>query len=222
MPARTRAGGKQPRQRASLSRDKIIKQAIRIADSRSLAELNMRSLAKELGCGVMSLYNHVSSIDDLNGAMVNAIVGKFSLPVDTSDWKLALRASAISAHEVLLDHPWAVSVWSKAGMANSSVDLHTFFEFLLRVMREAGLSEAQACRGFHALTMHIVGFTQQQLELPFKNRKQFESAATVYVTELGEESFPYVVEHVKHHLEGEKGINHFEFLLDLILDNLQK
>lgn len=46
-------------------------------------------------------------------------------------------------------------------------------------MRDAGLSIAQACRGSHPFTMHIVGFTRQQFELPFKNRKQFVSLAFV-------------------------------------------
>ncbi len=35
-----------------------------------------------------------------------------------------------------------------------------------RALREAGFSVDTACRGFHAITTHILGFTLQKLDFP--------------------------------------------------------
>jgi AcrR family transcriptional regulator len=53
------------RRRTPLSRERVLRAAIALADERGAQELTMRKLAKELGVEAMSLYNHVANKDDL-------------------------------------------------------------------------------------------------------------------------------------------------------------
>lgn len=89
----------------------MIAVALRRADKSGLDTLSMRSLAKELGFGVMSLYNHVKDKDDLLDAMVESVAAEIELPKysptdQTVDWKAELRGCIISAYRMMLAHPW--------------------------------------------------------------------------------------------------------------------
>ena len=52
--------------RTPLSRERVLRAAIALADERGAQELTMRKLAQELGVEAMSLYNHVANKDDLS------------------------------------------------------------------------------------------------------------------------------------------------------------
>src|SRR5689334_21418242 len=56
---------KRTRTRTPLSRERVLRAAVALADERGADELTMRKLAKELGVEAMSLYNHVASKTDL-------------------------------------------------------------------------------------------------------------------------------------------------------------
>src|SRR5919199_1751346 len=89
------------RRRAPLSRERVLRQAIAIADDGGIESLSMRKLAGALGVEAMSLYNHVANKGDLVDAMVDAVIGQIELPPDGEPWDIAIRRYAVSAHEVL-------------------------------------------------------------------------------------------------------------------------
>ncbi len=68
----------------------------------------MRKLGQTLGVEAMSLYNHVSSKDDLLDGMVEIVVGEIEAPSPGGDWKAELRKRAVSAREALNRHSWAI------------------------------------------------------------------------------------------------------------------
>jgi AcrR family transcriptional regulator len=53
------------KKRAPLSRERILKAALRIADEEGLEALSMRRLAADLDATPMALYNHVPNKDAL-------------------------------------------------------------------------------------------------------------------------------------------------------------
>src|SRR5262245_42188218 len=95
------------RQREPLTRERILAAALAIADADGVEALTMRRLAQELGVEAMSLYHHVQGKADLLGGIAELVVQQIDLPPPEGDWKAAVRASAISAHAVLRQHPWA-------------------------------------------------------------------------------------------------------------------
>ena len=68
--------------------------------------------------------------------------------------------------------------------------------------------------------MHVVGFTLQQLSYSAANAAT-DDAAAAFIATLDPEQFPYMIEHVEYHMNEDEG-GDFEFILDLILDGLER
>ena len=97
---------KKTQTRAPLSRERVLNQALQLADEAGIESLSMRKLAEALGVKAMSLYNHVKNKDDLIDGIVDIVASEIELPDVNADWILSLRRRANSAHDVLLRHPW--------------------------------------------------------------------------------------------------------------------
>ena len=214
---------KQKPKRARLNRDVVVGAAVDYADLYGVEKLSMRELAKRLDCGVMSLYNHINDRDDLIYHMVDAIAADIELPArrDGEDtWAEELTRCCISAFKVMLKHHWAPKVWGQ-GNGPKKNDYH---ESILRTLREAGFSEELTCRSYHALTMHVVGFSLQVLELrPLMDTTQkVQDLGSRVLEELSAERYPYMREHVRFHMSAKETPNDFKFILELIIDGLVK
>src|SRR5674476_1670181 len=96
-----------PGSRAPLSRERVLAAAVSFVDEAGLGALTMRELGQKLGVEAMSLYNHVANKDDILDGIVDLVLGDIDVPATGTKWKTAMRHRAISAHEVLLAHPWA-------------------------------------------------------------------------------------------------------------------
>ncbi len=204
--------------RTKLSRERIVRAAIKAADRNGLEVLSMRSLASELGYGVMSLYNHVKDKEDLFNAMADAVASEIELPIGRRKWKEDLRRCATSAYLTMLRHPWLPGIWGETlGYAKNR-----YHDTLLRLMRNAGFSQDLACRGFHALMMHVVGFALQVMEMPYKSQKELRTFSKHHLDDLAEQDLLFLREHVAYLLEGKDQKSDFGYMLDLILDGLER
>ncbi len=206
------------RPRLPLTSERVLRAAIALADERGIDSLSMRKLARELGFEVMSLYNHVANKRALLNGMVDLVASEIARPAEGGDWKAAMRRSAISARGVLLSHPWACLLWSGTWPGSARLQ---YAESLLRCLRDAGLSKELAHRGSHALNTHILGFALQELALPLNEAETGQAAADLLL-EIPRDEFPYLAEHVMQHLGESTEDGVFEFVLDLILEGLDR
>ena len=209
------SGHKRP---PALNKERILRAAIALADKNGIESLSMRRLAQELGFEVMSLYNHVSNKDEILDAIVDLVASEIEPPSSDADWKTAMRKSSDSAHKTLLQHPWAARLWwtTTAGTARLA-----YQESLLRRLREAGFPIELTYHAYHALTMHIVGFTIQELSIQFE-KGDLAALAAKFLGETATDEYPNFVEHVMQHVEGSIYENEFEFVLNLLLDGLDR
>jgi AcrR family transcriptional regulator len=219
-----------PRTRKPLSKERVLEKAIALADKDGIHALSMRKLGQALGVEAMSLYNHVGSKAELVAAMVDRVVERFDLP-DDGRWDVAIRRCAMSAYDLLHEHPWACSL----AVAPSDARLIggpriRYMEWLLRRLREAGFAPDLAYSAYHTLDSHIFGFTlwQQghvkaaQMLVP-GGEENVEQWAARLLEQLRPQ-FPYLAEHGDLHMAADApdGRHEFEFGLDLILDGLKK
>ena len=93
-----------------LTRIRIVKAAIRLADAEGIEALSMRRLAKNLGVEAMSLYNHVANKGELIDAMLDEVLGRIEVPPEDTAWDDAIRDYAGSVHDTLIDLRWAMRV----------------------------------------------------------------------------------------------------------------
>src|SRR6187399_3364854 len=96
------------KRRTPLTRDRVLRAAIALADETGLEALTMRKLGQQLGVEAMSLYNHVANKDDLLDGMIDIVFSEIDPPAAGGDWKAELRGRALSTLAALRRHPWAV------------------------------------------------------------------------------------------------------------------
>ena len=208
------------RRRAPLSRERVLRAALKMADEGGLEALSMRKLAQQLGVEAMSLYNHVESKDDIVGGMLDLVANEMELPPEGPDWKAALRQSAISSHQVLMRHRWTTGLWMSP--REVSPTRLRGGDAVLRTLREAGFSEDLTYHAFHVLQAHVLGFTLYLQSLSF-DAAQLEKLAANFLREFPADEYPYLAEHIRQHAEpSDERHGTFEFGLDLVLDGLEK
>ena len=205
--------------RTPLSKERVLRAAIELADAEGIDALSMRRLAKELGVEAMSLYNHVANKGEILGGIIDLVAGEFDLPSDESDWKLAMRRNAISSRDVLLRHRWATSIWMSQGGGPARLRNG---DWMLRTLREAGFSPELIYHAFHILESYVLGYTLQQLNFPYKGEELADLAAG-FLEQIPVEEYPDLVEHIHQHIEPhDEETSGFEMGLDLILDGLDR
>lgn len=209
-----------PATRVPLSLDRILAAAIALADDGGIESLSMRRLAQELGVEAMSLYHYVANKRELLGAMLDVVFGEMGLPAAEGDWRSALRASAISAHQVLMRHPWACPlVSSPTGPSPARL---RWMDGILGRLRAAGFSPEMTHHAYHALDSHIVGFTLWVLPYLALARERPDFAQE-FMAEASLDELPHLAEHIGVHLSDRAGeTSEFDFGLELILDGLAR
>lgn len=215
------ATGTPPRQ--PLTRDRVLRAAVALADAGGLSQLSMRKVAADLGFEVMSLYNHVANKDDLIGGMLELVAAEVDLPDPTEvHWKRALRQVAVDQHQLLLRHRWAGSValehfpgpHRKAAM-----------EVILQLLANAGFDDDLRDVGYHSITLHVAGFAAQHIAYDFDESRAAAMIARADA-EFRPESYPRFAEHLRYHVAPSTTRHdrpsEFLFVLDLILDGLER
>jgi len=205
--------------RAPLSKERVLRAAMGLADKGGIASLTMRRLAQEVGVEAMSLYYYVPNKDAILAGLVDMVVSEIELPSGGPDWKSAIRRSAISFHDVLSRHPWATTLM----MSPKTVRLARvrYMDSVLSRLREAGFSSEMTYHAYHALDSHIMGSTLWETGYSAANEDD-AVAALAFFRELPIDQYPYFAEHVNQHITKSVRGNEFEFGLNLILDGLEK
>ena len=204
--------------RSPLSRERVLRAAVALADDGGIGSLTMRRLGQELGVEAMSLYKHVKNKDDLLDGITDLVLGDIDVPPSGTSWKEAMRHRAISAHEVLLAHPWAAL--QAMSRFNIGPGMTRYLDATLGRLREGGFSIDGALDAWHTLDSHIYGFTLQELGLPFEVEEAQQVSADV-LQQLPVDEFPHVVEVITKIMKTGR-VEDFEFGLDLILDGLER
>src|SRR6266516_1773997 len=151
--------------REPLNRERVLRAAVALADREGLDALTMRRLGQEVGVEAMSLYNHVKNKNDILDGIVDLVLSDIDVPPTGTHWKTAMRRRSISAHEVLVAHPWAaMQIMSRFSIGPG---MTRYLDATLGRLREGGFSIEGALDAWHTLDSHLYGFTLQQLNLPF-------------------------------------------------------
>jgi len=208
--------------RVPLSRERVLRAALVLADRDGIESLTMRKIGQELGVEAMSLYNHVANKDDILDGIVDLVFGEIAVPSNQVDWKTAMRQRAISARDVLLRHPWATSLMQSRTKPGPATLRH--HDSVIGRLREAGFTVDMAAHAFSVMDGYIYGFALQQMNLPYHTSEESAEVAENILRQLPAEEYPHLAEMIiEHALKlGYDYAEEFEFGLDLILDGLEK
>ncbi|MEM9630566.1 MAG: hypothetical protein AAGA50_04520 [Pseudomonadota bacterium] len=106
----TKHKAKKSPDRERLSRERVIKAAIGIAETEGIEAVTMRRVASSLGSGVMSLYRHVLDRDDLLLGMLDDVAEAIEPPPLERDERAEILAIMKAIHSEFREHPWIVKV----------------------------------------------------------------------------------------------------------------
>jgi AcrR family transcriptional regulator len=145
--------------RIPLSRDRVLRAAVALADDVGIEALSMRRLAQELGVVPMALYKHVAGKEELLDGMVDALVSEIDPPVPGAGWKDAVRLRVLSARAALLRHPWARQVLESR--TNKTPAVLGYMDSFIGMFLAGGFSVDLTHHVMHALGSRMWGFTQE-------------------------------------------------------------
>jgi AcrR family transcriptional regulator len=147
-------------QRPALSRDQIVRAAIKLADEHGLDAVSTRRIATALGSGPTSMYWHVPSKADLYELMFDAALGEVELPGALSgDWQADLRALARSTHRMLQRHPWLMLLGIQPGLGPNT---RRYGEYGMRVLGALGLDPQARTEVLALLNNYLFGFAHRE------------------------------------------------------------
>ena len=205
--------------RTPLTREAVLRAAVSIADAQGLDALSMRALGAALGVQAMSLYKHVANKDAILDAIVDVVVGEIELPSRADPWKLAMRRRALSAHAVLLRHPWACGLMMSR--MNVGPAMLRYVDATLGCLQAGGFSLPLADHAWNAMDSFIYGFTLHKLNFPIQEGA-YAAMAAAYLPSLPAAQFPAMHALTVMVASGEHdGLHDLAFGLDLLLDGLQ-
>lgn len=206
---------------ARLSKQRVVVEAIRLADREGVDGLSMRRLAGALGAGAMSLYYYVASKEELLDAMIDAVFEEIELPPEHADWQSAMRRRAVSTRQVLARHPWANGLMgSRTSPGPANLRHH---EAVTACLRKAGFPVLMATHANWLLDSYVYGFALQAASLPFDTADELAGMVEdVYLPQLPPEEFPYLNESAAALVAaGYDPAEEFTFGLDLVLAALE-
>jgi AcrR family transcriptional regulator len=216
--------------RPPLTRERVFAAAVAVADTEGIDGLTMRRLAEELDVEAMSLYYHVPNKEAVLDGAVDHVMGELEETLDgfkfdpTSEWKRSLRSRILVARDVMLRHPWAPAVFeSRTTISPTTV---RYFDAMVGIMREGGLSNDLCHHAMHALGSRALGFSPELFE------PDDDGAENVgEMLEQAAKELPYLVgmlAEVAHDDRPDATLGwcddqtEFEFGLDLLLDGLER
>jgi AcrR family transcriptional regulator len=205
-----------------VTRERLLRAALVLADAGGIESLSMRKLGHKLGVEAMSLYNHVANKDDVLDGIVDLVFSEIALPSGRAQWKTAMRRRAISVRDVLVRHPWATSLMQSRTKPGLATLRHN--DSVIGTLREAGFTIDMAAHAFSVMDGYIYGFALQQMNLPSQTSDEAAELAENILGELPPDEYPHLAEMLTEHAmkPGYDYADEFEFGLDLILDGLER
>ncbi len=208
------------KRRAPLTTEKVLTTALRMADRKGIESLSMRNLGQALKVEAMSIYNHVPSKERLLDGLVELVVGELEPPELGSEWRSAMRRRALTAHRVLMQHPWATMLL--VSRMNIGPNMLRYIDRTVGCLREAGFSWAMADHAWNTLDAFVYGFTLQRLNFPLEPQ-QYAPAAKQFLPLIPVEQFPYMNGLSQEIIAGRHdGLQHLELGLELLLNGLEQ
>ena len=149
--------------RPSLSLERIVTEAIALADAEGLASLSMQHLAERLGCAKMALYRYVPGKAELVALMIDAAIGDPPSPAEPGGpgeaaWPAVLREWATTVFDRYRAHPWSIE--ATTGARPNGPHEMAWLESALAALAGTGLTGAERLDAVVLLNGHVRSLVQ--------------------------------------------------------------
>jgi AcrR family transcriptional regulator len=203
---------------APLSREVVLRAALRIIDERGARGLTMRALGAELGVEAMSVYRHVPGKRAVEDGVVELMLDELSarlaaVPAEPDGWRAAIELFARAFHGVAVDHPSAFRLFAERP-ARGWIAAREGTEASLALLCDAGFDAVTAVAALRTVIRYVIGFSLAQVA------GEADRGTPAPGEGLAEGGFPLVATLVRA-LADERDETLFEFGLATLLDGLE-
>jgi TetR/AcrR family tetracycline transcriptional repressor len=210
--------------RVALERDSIVDAALRVLDREGLDALTMRRVAEELGTGAGSLYWHVPSKEALLQLLIDRVADELVLPEpDPARWQEQIKELGHEMRALMRSHRDVARI--SLGRVPLGPNTVRFAEWLLALLRGAGLPDRSAALAGDLLALYVGAFAYEE-SLPFsspsgEDASPDEIVAMIrdYFASLPPDRFPNVVALADELVSGGPD-ERFEFGLHVLVQGL--
>jgi len=148
--------------RRPLSRELVLKTALRLADRHGTQAMSMRKLGAALGVEAMSIYHHVRSREDLLDGLAEIMVrDELPVPKPSDPWEEALRDFLVGIRHTALRHPAAFELVGLRPLRSPAALAPV--EALLLCLHQGGLTPNEAVAAYRTGTAYARGFALAEL-----------------------------------------------------------
>jgi TetR/AcrR family tetracycline transcriptional repressor len=148
-------------QRGSLSRERIVAQAMVMLDADGEANFSMRRLAAEMGVDPMALYHHIPNRAALMREVVDALLDECELPAPSGSWQDRVRALCHAFRRLAHRHPGAFMVYALFHEWVPSE--HRLHEALYAALDAGGFAPVTMVRGGRLLIAYAETFAWEEI-----------------------------------------------------------
>jgi AcrR family transcriptional regulator len=215
-------GSDSTKKRVPLSRERVLRSAVDIADAAGIGALTIRSLAQRLGVKPMSIYYYLPNKSAILDGIVDLVFAEIELPALDGDWRLELVGRANSARRVLSRHHWAIGLMESRKSPGPATLRH--HDAVIGTLRLAGFSVEMTAHAYALLDSYVYGFALQEAALPFQGTDTAADVTEPIMERFRTDQYPHLVELATEHIlqPGYDFGNEFEFGLNVILDALTR
>ncbi|MHA7207808.1 TetR/AcrR family transcriptional regulator [Arthrobacter sp. MDT1-65] len=208
--------------RTPLTRERVLRSALALADADGLAGLTIRTLAQELGSRPMSLYYYVANKEQILDGIVDLVFAEVHLPVIGAPWRQEMLTRARSMREVLARHPWAVGLLESRRNPGPATLRH--HDATLGTLRSSGFTLQATAHAYAVLDSFIFGFALQEAALPLSGAESVPEVAAPIMERFAGGEYPWLMEIATGIVlqPGYDFADEFEHGLTLILDALER
>ena len=164
-----------PTERAPLSRERVLRGAMAVADAGGIRSLTIRSLAQELGVKPMSVYHYVANKEEIIDGIVDLVFGEIDLPSPDEDWRTEMHRRAASARHVLRRHPWAIPLLQSRTAPGPATLRH--LDAVIGCLRGAGFSVEMTAHAYALIDSYVYGFALSEASLPINGPESVAGVA---------------------------------------------
>ena len=140
-----------------LSRERIVRAAIRLADADGLEAVSLRKVAAALDAGPMRLYGYIATKEELLDLMVDAVYGEIR-PTGVG-WREVLRSFAETTRQAAQQHEWLADLLG--GRPQLGPNTLASGEAVLAAMTGVDLDTVVPAIG--AVTAYVIGAVRREI-----------------------------------------------------------